>query len=290
MKKILVPVDFSATAENAADYATDLAYSIGARVELLNVFQVPEFSPATASLVWPTEDYKLTEDNAKKNLNKLVERVEGKYKKAHHELGFKAEVFGRMVRGEVGEEVGKYFTEGKMNLVVTGLNHADNLTKMLMGSVARKIIVQEIPVLLIPAGYRYKKPEKIAFATDFSHSDIPVLCALAEFAKPFSADILIMHTGHSTSGSADLNQSADFLNRVADRVNYRHIYHRHVNSQGVKEGLDWIVEHGQIDILAMVHRKQDFFYRLFNGSYTMKMSDHIPIPLLALPPEHKVPM
>ncbi|AZI26759.1 hypothetical protein EA772_15970 [Pedobacter sp. G11] len=43
MKKILVPVDFSATAENAADYATDLAHGIGARVELLNVFQFPNF-------------------------------------------------------------------------------------------------------------------------------------------------------------------------------------------------------------------------------------------------------
>jgi len=290
MKKILVPVDFSAIAENAADYATDLAYAIGARVELLNVFQVPEFSPVAASLVWPIEEYKFIEDNAKKALSNMVDRVEKKYKKAHHEPGFKAEVFGRLIRGEVAEEVGKYFTEGKMNLVVTGLNHADNLTKMLMGSVARKIIGQEIPVLLVPAGYRFKKPKKIAFATDFSHSDIPVLCALAEFAKPFSADILITHTDHSRSGSTDLNQSTDFLNRVADRVNYRHIYLRHVNSQGIKEGLDWIVENGQIDILAMVHRKHDFFYRLFNGSYTMNMSDHIPIPLLALPPEHKVPM
>ena len=291
MKKILVPVDFSATAENAADYATDLAQGMGARVELLNVFQVPEFSAAAASLVWPLEEYKLIEDDAKKAMNKLVERVEEKYKKAHHEPGFNAEVFGRSVRGEVEQEVGKYFTEGKMNLVVTGLNHADKLTKTLMGSVAREIIAQEIPVLLIPAGYRFKKPKKIAFATDFSHSDISVLCALAEFAKPFNADILIIHTENSKSDPADIKQNTeDFLNRVANRVNYRHIYHRHVNSEGINQGLDWIVENGQIDILAMVHRKHSFFYRMLNGSYTLNMSDHIQIPLLALPPEHKAPM
>ncbi|WP_316847680.1 universal stress protein [Pedobacter psychrodurus] len=291
MKKILVPVDFSATAENAADYATDLAHGIGARVELLNVFQVPEFSPVAASLVWPIEEYQLIEDDAKKALEKLVERVEEKYKKAHHEFGFKAEVFGRSVRGEVEQEVYKYFTEGKMNLVVAGLNPADKFTKILIGSVARKIIGQEIPVLLIPAGYRFKKPKKIAFATDFSHSDIPVLCALAEFAKPFDADILIMHTEDSISNPIDAKQNTeDFLNRVADRVNYRHIYHRHLNSKGVREGLDWIVENGQIDILAMVHRKHSFFYRLLNGSHTLNLSNHIQIPLLTLPPEHKIPM
>lgn len=291
MKKILVPVDFSATAENAADYATDLAHGIGARVELLNVFQVPEFSPAAASLVWPLEEYKLIEDDAKKALGKLVEKVEEKYKKAHHELGFKAEVFGKSVRGEVEQEVSKYFTECKMNLVVAGLNHADKLTKTLMGSVARKIIEEEIPVLLIPAGYRFKKPKKIAFATDFSHSDIPVLCTLAEFAKPFNADILITHTGHSKSEPEGYKHTTeDFLNRVADRVNYRNIYHRHINSERIKDGLDWIVENGQIDILTMVHRKHGFFHRLLKGSYTLNMSDHIQIPLLVLPPSHNIPM
>lgn len=263
MKKILVAVDFSAAAENAADYATNLAHGIGARVELLNVFQVPEFSPAAASLVWPLEEYKLIEQEAKKALNQLVEKVEEKYKMAHHEPGFKAEVFGRSVRGEVEQEVSKYFADCKMNLVVAGLNRADKLTKTLMGSVARKIIEQEIPVLLIPAGYRFKKPKKIAFATDFSHSDIPVLCTLAEFAKPFNADILITHTGNSQSDPRlHKQETEDFLNRVADRVNYRNIYHRHVNSERVQDGLNWIVENGQIDILAMVHRKHSFFHRL----------------------------
>ncbi|AZI26760.1 hypothetical protein EA772_15975 [Pedobacter sp. G11] len=129
-----------------------------------------------------------------------------------------------------------------MNLVVAGLNRADKLTKTLMGSVARKIIEQDIPVLLIPAGYRFKKPKKIAFATDFSHIDIPVLCELAEFAKPFNADILITHTGDSKSDAVvSKHTTEDFLNRVADKVNYRNIYHRNIYSERIKDGLDWIV-------------------------------------------------
>jgi nucleotide-binding universal stress UspA family protein len=291
MKKILVPVDFSATAENAADYATHLAYNIGARIELLNVFRVPEVSPVASSLVWPAEEYSLMEEDAKKGLADLVVKVDEKYKTAYQDFSFKPEVFGRSVRGEVDDEVYKYFTACKMNLVVIGLNSASKLSKILIGSNARKMIAREIPLLLIPAAYQFKKPKKIAFATDFSHSDIPVLCALAEFAKPFNADILIVHTGNSQSDPAVSKQiTEDFLNRVADRVNYRHIYHRHVNTEGIQEGLDWIIENGQIDILAMVHRKHSFFHRLLKGSYTLNMSDHIQIPLLVLPPEHNIPM
>ncbi|MFC1226116.1 universal stress protein [Pedobacter sp. BG31] len=291
MKKILVPVDFSSTAENAANYATDLAFNIGARLELFHVFQLPVVSPVAASLVRPAEEYSQMEDDAKKALEKLLHKIEKKYEAAYHDYSLKPEVYAKFVRGEVDDEVYKYFTECKMNLIVMGLNSASKFSKILIGSNARKMIERHIPLLLIPGAYLFKKPKKIAFATDFSHSDISVLCALAEFAKPFNADILIMHTGYPASEPAGYKQKTeDFLNRVADRVNYRNIYHRHVNSERVKDGLDWIVENGQIDMLVMVHRKQGFFYRLFNGSYTLTMSDHIQIPLLVLPPEHRIPM
>ncbi|WP_406825628.1 universal stress protein [Pedobacter sp. KACC 23697] len=291
MKKILVPVDFSLTAENAANYATDLAFNIGARLELFHVFQLPVVSPVAASLVWPAEAYSQMEDDAKKALEKLLHKIEKKYEAAYHDYSLKPEVYAKVVYGEVDDEVYKYFTECKMNLVIMGLNSASKFSKILIGSNARKMIERHIPLLLIPGTYLFKKPKKIAFATDFSHSDISVLCALAEFAKTLNADILIMHTGHPASDQAGYKQKTeDFLNRVADRVNYRNIYHRQVNSERVKDGLDWIVENGQIDMLVMVHRKQGFFYRLFNGSYTLTMSDRIQIPLLVLPPEHRIPM
>jgi nucleotide-binding universal stress UspA family protein len=290
MKKILVPVDFSAAAENAADYATELAYGIGARVELLNVFQLPEFSPAAASLVWPQEENKLIED-AKKALQNLVEKVEGKFKKAHNELDFKAEVFGRSLRGEVDQEVAKYFIECKMNLIVAGLNRADRLAKTFMGNIAKKIMALKIPVLFIPSGFRFITPKKIAFATDLNPGDISVLRALAELAKPFKADILIMHSDNPQKASELRHkQIEDFLNMVADKVNYRHIYFRQVYSERVKDGLDWIVENGQIDMLTMVHRNHGFFHHLRRGSYTINMSDHIQIPLLVLPTAYSAPI
>ncbi|WP_412468663.1 universal stress protein [Pedobacter sp. KLB.chiD] len=264
---------------------------IGARVELVNVFQVPEFSPAAASLVWPQEEYKVLQEDAKKALSKLVEKVEEKFNKTHHELNFKAEVFGRLLRGEVDQEVGKYFAECKMNLIVAGLNHSDRLTKTLMGNIAKKIINLEWPVLLIPPGFRFTTPKKIAFATDLNPSDISVLGTLVEFARSFKADILIMHSDNTQNEPNRKNkQIAHFLNLVADKVDYRKIYYRHVNSERVKDGLDWIVENGQIDMLTMLPRKHSFFHHLLKGSYTANMSGHIPIPLLVLPAAHHIPI
>lgn len=48
-------------------------------------------------------------------------------------------------------------------------------------------------------------------------------------------------------------------------------------------GLDWLSEHGVIDMLVMVHRKVNPLERLFGISYTEKLSHHTEIPLLVLP-------
>lgn len=291
MKKILVPVDFSPAAANAACYAVNLAYHNGAKVELLNVFQVPEIYPMEGTLVLPFEDYGDVENEAKNALGKLVDNVDRKFKNKYEESNFQPVVVGKSVCGEVDDEVRKYFMDGKMNLIIIGLNSASKLSKILVGSNARKLIAQEVPLMLIPSEYEFKKPKKVAFATDFSAGDIAVLSALAEFVKPFNTDILIMHTDNPNSNSAVGKQATkDFLNRVTDKVNYRNIYYRHINSERIEDGLDWIVENGQVDILAMVHRKHSFLHRLVKGSYTLNMSDHIQIPLLVLPPDHSIPM
>ncbi len=67
---------------------------------------------------------------------------------------------------------------------------------------------------------------------------------------------------------------------LADTANYPNIYYRMVKSAGTETGLDWLCEHGQIDLLAMVHRHHGFFNNLLHGSDTKKMAGQVSIPLL----------
>jgi nucleotide-binding universal stress UspA family protein len=74
-----------------------------------------------------------------------------------------------------------------------------------------------------------------------------------------------------------------FLVEISNKANYPKIYYRIIKQAKVEQGLDWLCENGQIDMLAMVHRKHDFLDGILNGSHSKKMADHITIPLLIYP-------
>ena len=51
MKKILVPTDFSETANKARDYAIQIAQQINAEIVLLNTFHIPYAGAGSGTLV-----------------------------------------------------------------------------------------------------------------------------------------------------------------------------------------------------------------------------------------------
>jgi nucleotide-binding universal stress UspA family protein len=73
------------------------------------------------------------------------------------------------------------------------------------------------------------------------------------------------------------------MTELSDKADYPYIYYRLVKDDRTEKGLDWLCEHGQVDMLAMVHRPHGFFDGLLYGSYTQKMAAHISIPLLVFP-------
>lgn len=74
-----------------------------------------------------------------------------------------------------------------------------------------------------------------------------------------------------------------FLNKVTDQVDYARIYYRDVKNKEVDQGLAWLMEHRNIEILAMVHRKHDLIERFFNASHTQRLARHTQLPLLVFP-------
>ena len=75
MKTIVVPTDFSASAEHASIYAAELAKSINATVLLLHVYQMPITMSDFPVLIISAEELK---NNADKGLQRAKEAAEKK--------------------------------------------------------------------------------------------------------------------------------------------------------------------------------------------------------------------
>ena len=142
----------------------------------------------------------------------------------------------------------------------------------------------QVPLLLVPENYHYKSLKRIAFATDWNESDIEVIHTLASLAKYYNAAILIIHVTNSEetewlkSGDASI-----FLNQITCKVNYPNIYYRQIKNDNVDKGLNWIMENGEIDMLAMVHRRHLLVERLLKGSHTKTVAKLNQVPLLVFP-------
>lgn len=276
MKTILVTTDFSAPSQTAAHFAVYLANKMKAHVALCHAIQTPPTITAAAQVSVGLFNYSVLQNDADEQIRfQALSLAEDDEEGA--DSGTLA-VDCIVAPGSVTDVVSDLVKQKEISLVVMGMFGAGAINRVLLGSNSQDLIDRAVfPVLLIPFKIIPETINKIAFASDLSIGDIGLIHSLASFARPFNAEILIIHI---SGAKADPHQISNFLNEVTCKVNYPKIYYRHVEDKDINRGLNWIAKNGFIDVFAMVHRKKGFPDNLFSSSHTQKLSRSIDIPLL----------
>jgi len=130
IRRILVPVDFSAQADAAFEYALDLAAKLDAKVILLHVFQVPAFAFPDASIPLPAQTLIEVQNASRTHLDKLEARAR-KAKVGATSILLEGAPFVEIVRAARTE---------KADLIVMGTHGRTGLRHALMGSTAEKVV------------------------------------------------------------------------------------------------------------------------------------------------------
>jgi nucleotide-binding universal stress UspA family protein len=146
-RHILCPVDFSSCSRAASSYATALAEKLGAELEVVHVYwDVPSAVPIDPAVIGvPTSSRKTMQeflhDNAEENLRKLVAELPEKWHRRAAQ---------RVVAGDPAPTILNMCASGEYDLVVMGTHGTGALRRLLMGSVADKIVrAAPIPVLVV---------------------------------------------------------------------------------------------------------------------------------------------
>jgi nucleotide-binding universal stress UspA family protein len=282
MKTLLVATDFSANARHAAEYGYNLAKQIKANIVLCNAVIVPAEMPQSGTIVWPMDDLELLLLDSTTGLENLKSDLE----MAAHPNGFKPEITLKNESGIVTDVVESYVESHPVDLVVMG-THGEGMSSFLLGNHSKNMIEATIkPLMLISPETQFLPLKKIAFATDFTDpkNDIESLFHLIPLAKTLGAQILLTHIYDGEVIPDALKKTiANFMTEVSNKANYPHIYYRSVRNSQVEAGLSWLCEHGQVDMLVMVHRPHSFIHRLLKSSHSEKMAGRLDIPLLVFP-------
>lgn len=278
MQTILISTDFSANAAHAAAWGYNLAKQANANILLVNAITIPAELPQPGMIFWQSDDGDQAINNCTDDLQKL---------KAHLEQNDYSETFRPAVNyiaewGKVTDVISNV-ADREIGLIVIGKHGSDGLSTFFMGNHCSSLIdTATKPLLMIPPGSAIKQIKKIAFAFDFNHigKETKSIYEVIVFAKALGADVLLTHIFDVPQSSSIKLMIDQLLTELSNKADYPHIYYRAITDSNAEKGLDWLCEHGQIDILAMNHGPYSFIDDVLNLSHTQKMAAHIAIPLL----------
>ena len=148
LKRILLPTDFSDTANRCMDYASELARQFGASVHLLHVVPDPK------SEVWAGEAAGISMPDLRQTWIAAAERRLG-------ELSLNGVETERTARvGHAFVEIIRYAQENEIDLIVMGTHGRGAVNHMLLGSVAEKVVRKApCPVLTVRSpGHTFLMP------------------------------------------------------------------------------------------------------------------------------------
>ncbi len=130
IKKIVVPVDFSTNTDKVVEYAVSVADQLAAQVCF---FHVNESFSGYDMLLVHTSFTEISKDMKKKAEERMANLVEDHKSR-------QAGCAGKVVSGDVVDEIIKYAKSEAADLIVIGTHGVKGLERVLIGSVANRVV------------------------------------------------------------------------------------------------------------------------------------------------------
>lgn len=286
IRRILVPVDFTMHAENAAYFAVRVAEKLKADIKLVNAYLDPMGTPQTylESYTYQLNIDKVireVEEETYKSLNAIAGRIKNFIKENEiRDVKVKFDLF----KGNAVDVILNEIEEYKPAMVIMGTRGSELDKLRSFGSVTSHLIEKaNIPVLAVPKDFDSKKfvaPNNILYATDFDSTDFSALRRLITFVKPFNSKIYCVHAALEEAQTMDEIQMKRIRNYLFESMDNYNIECGLLETMDIQQGLEDFIDERNIDVLAVTMRKRNFFTRLFKPSMTKKFLFQTHIPLL----------
>ena len=272
MEIIIVPTDFSSAAQNATEYAVELAKYFDSKLVLVNAFYTPM---ATTDTMFPLDVIMPLQNIALKNLEGLKS-----------ELLFKNKNLDIECLAEIGYTYDVItFVSQKYNadLIVMGITSEPGIIKEHFISssavkVARNI---EIPTFIIPERVKYRPIQHISYACDMERTgQISLINIVKSFCKMFNAELEIVNVeGLEEEISYEKARTSVYIEQKLEEVKHKIVY---VTENKVSKGIEDYLESMPTDLLIINPQKHNIFHTLFKENVTNELAFHVYVPILAI--------
>ncbi len=275
MKKILVPTDFSETAQNAFNYAKALAEYRNQSLKVAHICH-----PQTDSLNGVSIPMMEELMNAKSHqLDRFIE--------ANSSTNAKGAVTTDAIDTELcigfaAEQIIELSTDPEIELIVMGTTGHSNLLERWFGSVSSAVSQKaKCPVLLIPPNSTFKAIDNVLYASNHLSVDDALLEQLMDFTNTFQSALHFIHVKEDGEWEDFSTTEETIMNKLTEKGDPSFSFSMHaISANSVMEGLHQYAEKNNIDLIALANHKRTFFQSILGQSMTKKMVMGSKTPLL----------
>lgn len=259
MQTVVVPIDFTETSYNSAEYAIQLLTGhYGVNMILYHIY---EKASDEAGAMVRLEEF-------------------GQYLRTKGIV--RTELIARQGSDFV-DELEKLVRHRMADLVIMGITERSALGQTLIGSNALKYLeTNASPVLIVPHDAKYKNVKNVLLASDFKNTkettpSVPIKKILATFEPNFF--VLNVDSAHYVSITEEYEAEKQVL---ADMFNEFKPEFFFMGVSDVQAGIQQFATDKEIDFIIVIHREQNMYNKFFSKSNTKQLAYQSTIPILAL--------
>ena len=268
MKRILVPTDFSACANAAAEMALQIAKLNEAEIYFLHLstdYSTPAHVPGK-SVVHDSSEIGIIKDK----LDQLVKAAEADGIRANREL----------VIGSGQEQIKDYIQPYKIDFLVMGSHGATGIRELILGSNTQNVIKNiRVPSLVVKQMPKRKELKHIVFASNFKRDCSNSLNEVIAISRLWGSRVHLLFINllnhlieENTARGMMSKQMEDFLN-----VDYT----LNITETNDKEfGIAQFASEIDADLIAVVMEKKNLVGRLFSPGIAERLINHSALPVL----------
>lgn len=275
MKTIFVTTDFSATGNNAVRFAIHYAKAVKSGLTIFHSTHLPRFKPTLSEAEYLKLE-KNTEGQQHKRLDLLVSKI-------YREQGLKRnnKKVSVVVKNNVFamEAIVSVAKAHHADLIIAGTHGATGLK--LYGSTTSELIFKaETPVLAIPPRFRYRKINRMVYATDLKNTVNELLC-IVPIAKPLNATVEVLNLDFGMRPAKPILETKDIVKQVRFKK-IKVIVEKEKQGLTILEQIVRYLKNHKSDVLVMFPEERSLFDKLFVRSKTEELIYDTKLPLLTI--------
>jgi nucleotide-binding universal stress UspA family protein len=273
MKTILVATDFSATGNNAVRFAIHFSRATKSRLAIFHSAHLPSFKPTLSEAEY-LKLQKTTEEKQHKRLDLLVSKIYLEQGLKRNNKNVSVVVKHSIFAMEAIVSMAKAY---HAELIIAGTHGATGLR--LFGSTTSELIFKaEAPVLVIPPRFRYKKINRMVYATDLKNIVNELRC-IVPVAKELKATIEVLNLDFGMGSAKPTLEKEDLAKQVKFKK-IEIIVQKEKRQLTILGQIVWYLKNHKSEVLVMFPEERSLFDKLFIRSKTEQFVYDTKIPLL----------